>query len=434
MSVNPAILDHQAWLGYLQPDGLVVSPAALVDAQAILDRGQFCGVAGKVRAVCRAHRAEVRRRQATPGHHRSRIASCAASSNGRTTVITTDIPESLKLALAEGETLAPDFAFCEPKPADPARPWLMLIQQLAPGTDFDARTATDARSWNASPAQRFERLLRGVEVPIGLLTNGTQLRLFYAPRGENSGSHHLPRRGDDGDRRPADSRRVPHAAEQQRVCSPGRGTADCRRCSNAAAITRPASPRRSRSKCSTRSTNSSAASSTLTRRRNGAVRRALARDPDDLYAALLTVLMRLVFVLYAEDRDLLPRLRALPPRLLRARTCSSGCAPTPSATPTRSIFATARGRSSASSSGSIHGGCKHPRMAMPARRGYLFDPDRYPFLEGRAATPDRRSTRSFRSSPTACSTACSKSCSSSTASGSPTARSMSSRSAASTRR
>ena len=24
--------DHQAWLDYLQPDGLVVSPAALVDA------------------------------------------------------------------------------------------------------------------------------------------------------------------------------------------------------------------------------------------------------------------------------------------------------------------------------------------------------------------------------------------------------------------
>ena len=26
---DPAFLDHQAWLGYLQPDGLVVSPAAL---------------------------------------------------------------------------------------------------------------------------------------------------------------------------------------------------------------------------------------------------------------------------------------------------------------------------------------------------------------------------------------------------------------------
>ncbi len=31
------IRDHQEWLGYLQPDGLVVSPLALVDAQVILD-------------------------------------------------------------------------------------------------------------------------------------------------------------------------------------------------------------------------------------------------------------------------------------------------------------------------------------------------------------------------------------------------------------
>ena len=47
MSASPAIFDHQAWLGYLQPDGLVVSPAALVDAQAILDRGQFAALQEK---------------------------------------------------------------------------------------------------------------------------------------------------------------------------------------------------------------------------------------------------------------------------------------------------------------------------------------------------------------------------------------------------
>src|SRR4051794_9174278 len=38
MPTDPAIRDHQAWLGYLQPDGLVVSAAALVDAQVLLDR------------------------------------------------------------------------------------------------------------------------------------------------------------------------------------------------------------------------------------------------------------------------------------------------------------------------------------------------------------------------------------------------------------
>ncbi len=37
MAKDSTIRDHQAWLGYLQPDGLVVSPAALVDAQVLLD-------------------------------------------------------------------------------------------------------------------------------------------------------------------------------------------------------------------------------------------------------------------------------------------------------------------------------------------------------------------------------------------------------------
>ena len=35
---DPAFRDHQAWLGYLQPDGLVVSSAALVDCQVTLPR------------------------------------------------------------------------------------------------------------------------------------------------------------------------------------------------------------------------------------------------------------------------------------------------------------------------------------------------------------------------------------------------------------
>src|SRR5436305_4039466 len=38
MPTDPTTRDHKAWLGYVQQDGLVVSPAALVDAQVVLDR------------------------------------------------------------------------------------------------------------------------------------------------------------------------------------------------------------------------------------------------------------------------------------------------------------------------------------------------------------------------------------------------------------
>ena len=36
MSIDPIIKDHQLWIGFVQPEGLVVSPAALKNAQAVL--------------------------------------------------------------------------------------------------------------------------------------------------------------------------------------------------------------------------------------------------------------------------------------------------------------------------------------------------------------------------------------------------------------
>lgn len=38
MPADTTIRDHKAWLGYVQQEGLVVSPAALADAQVVLDR------------------------------------------------------------------------------------------------------------------------------------------------------------------------------------------------------------------------------------------------------------------------------------------------------------------------------------------------------------------------------------------------------------
>src|SRR5258707_7464358 len=40
----------------------------------------------------------------------------------------------------------------------------------------------------------------------------------------------------------------------------------------------------------------------------------------------------------------------------------------------------------------VHGGIQHQDLLMQAYGGSLFDPDRYPFLEGRAASSSWRST------------------------------------------
>ena len=75
------------------------------------------------------------------------------------------------------------------------RPWQLLVRIEAPGVDPDARGALDG--WEATPHQRFERLLRETGVHAGVLISderprtariaSAELRLVYAPRGETSG-------------------------------------------------------------------------------------------------------------------------------------------------------------------------------------------------------------------------------------------------------
>ena len=112
-------------------------------------------------------------------------------------------------------------------------------------------------------------------------------------------------------------------------------------------------------------------------------------DPERLYEAALTVMMRLVFLLCAEERKLLPlddpfyadnyaisTLRAQ----LREQADRSGeevlerrydawCR----------LLATFR---------AVHGGIRHDRLTLPAYGGSLFDPERFPFLEGRKGKDD----------------------------------------------
>ena len=90
------------------------------------------------------------------------------------------------------ETLRPTYAVREFAPQEGQSPWLLLIQCQPVSTELDAPMAESDRYWHASPHAKFERLLRETGVPIGLLCNGTHLRLVYAPRGETSGSPSSP--------------------------------------------------------------------------------------------------------------------------------------------------------------------------------------------------------------------------------------------------
>jgi hypothetical protein len=110
-------------------------------------------------------------------------------------------------------------------------------------------------------------------------------------------------------------------------------------------------------------------------------------EPSELYEAGLTVMMRLVFLLCAEERDLL---------LLGEERYEANYA-------ISTLRIQLRGESEEilerrwdawsrllSVFRFVYGGIEHETLRMPALGGSLFDPDRFPFLEGRAKATNWR--------------------------------------------
>lgn len=299
------------------------------------------------------------------------------------------LPEALNVALPEfGETLAPSFAFREARPKDPEHPWLLLVKELPLGTDLDENQGVEERGWNVSPSRRFERLLRETRVPIGLLSNGARVRLIYAPRGENSGSATFNvKEMTEVAGRPILAAFHLLLGRERLLTAPGEARL-------------PALLARSREYQSRVSATLAQqvldALYELLRGFQGAnertsgelLRSVIERRPDDVYGGLLNVLMRLVFLLFAEDRGLMPtselyvrhysihglfeRLRADNEQHPDTMEQRFGAWPQ-----LLTLFRT------------VYQGCRHPQMKMPARFGHLFDPERYPFLEGRTTAEPR---------------------------------------------
>lgn len=107
--------------------------------------------------------------------------------------------------------------------------------------------------------------------------------------------------------------------------------------------------------------------------------------PVELYEAGLTVMMRLVFVLCAEERGLLLLGDSVYDRCyavstLRGQLAEEADRHGPEVLDRRHdawarLLAVFR---------AVYGGIEHESLRMPALGGSLFDPDRFPFLEGRA--------------------------------------------------
>ena len=291
------------------------------------------------------------------------------------------VDPTLTVTVPEHETLlTPDMAVLWNGAAPDGVPAQALVM-LHPTLDADGRNLFASGEWEASPHQRLERLLRETNVGVGVLVARNTLRLIYAPRGETAGWLSWP------------------LAALGRV--EGRPMlAGLKLClARNAFFTGPPETRlRALLEASREAQN--AVSEKLSGQVLGALYELLRglhraaperiealaeRDAHHLYEGLLTCLMRLVFLLYAEDRDLLPSstdpslkqlwengysIKTLYARLLVDEALN------PDTMDERrggwgQLLAVFR---------LIHGG--HPHW-VTGRGGKLFDPDGFPFLEGR---------------------------------------------------
>ncbi len=389
---DPYVEDHLQWIGFVRPTGLVVSAPALVRAGAVLDRRDSEGQT--LLAACLKERRFDPKEDARP--YIPDFAAFARSVLGWSLspaeyagVPDRPIPPELVMPLADGGgSLRPEFAVREPEPQDGATPWQLLVNVLEPGEDLD-RIARRPGSAEASPHGRMERLLRHTGVAAGLLFNGRTIRLLSAPRGESSGwldfrvadmvqamgrpistALRLLRREsrlltmERGKRLPAlleESRKYQNEVSEKLAEQVLHALYELLRGFQAAQDVS----------------------------KGELLRHTLAEDPDEVYRGLLTVLLRLVFVLYAEQRDMLPK----EGRFLRYYSLGG-------------LYERLREQSGRYTDGMdtrygawaqllvlfrmIHDGAECGEMKLPRRHGVLFDPDRFPFLEGRVAAGARQ--------------------------------------------
>lgn len=278
---------------------------------------------------------------------------------------------NLKTSLPEhGATLIPDFAVVDEQQAN--KP-MLLIQAYAPEVDLDAAHKQDG--WSATPADRMVQLCRSLGCRLGLVTNGERWMLVDAPVGAvttfaswyariwsqepitlQAFVHLLGIRHffvDESEQLPA---LFDRSLKFQDEVTDALGEQVRRAVEVLIQSLDKADQDRNRELLHD------------------------VKEPE-LYEAALTVMMRLVFLLSAEERGLLlmgderyeanyalstlrMQLRKESEEILERRWDAWS-----------RLLAIFR---------AVYGGIEHENLRLPALGGSLFDPDRFPFLEGRA--------------------------------------------------
>jgi hypothetical protein len=291
------------------------------------------------------------------------------------------LPAGLEAPITqEGETLRPDLALLDPETKKP----VLLIQIYEPGQNLSR--VVEGKRWKAEPGTRMAELLRATALPLGLVTNGERWMLVHALKDETTGfagwyanlwldepqtlRAFTSLLGIERFFAVAEEATLPallkESAQNQQEVTDKLGL----QVREAVELLVQAIDR-------------------IDKERGRELLRGFSEQ--GLYEATLAIMMRLVFLLSAEERGLLrlgdpiwdanyavstlgAQLREEADRhgeeLLERRSDAWA-----------RLLATFR---------AVHGGVRHEALSLPAYGGALFDPDRYPFLEGRPRNTEWR--------------------------------------------
>lgn len=284
------------------------------------------------------------------------------------------IPTNIQYeAKDHGETLRPTMVICSPFEPAPR----LLIQQYSISQDLNK--AIPGQHWKDSPATRMMTLLRNTNIRLGLVTNGRHWMLVDAPVNETTGYYTW-----DAEiwlEEPLTLRAFRSLLGMERFFNvPPDETLE-------AMLVRSAMKQQE-----------------VTDQLGDQVRRAVEMlvqtldrlDKDsqrtllhtisekELYEAALTVMMRLVFLLSAEERSMLPLGEALYDQNYAISTMHNQLREQADqqAEEVLGLRFDAWSRLLAVFR-IVYGGVEYIDLRLPAYGGRLFDPDRFPFLEGR---------------------------------------------------
>ncbi|MDP9389479.1 MAG: hypothetical protein M3Q48_16580 [Actinomycetota bacterium] len=289
------------------------------------------------------------------------------------------IPATAQVRAAEpGVTLRPAQVLLDADDQSKVRLGL-FVWPLGTRPDRRPDVAVAGDTWPATPVQRAETWCRESGVPLAVVTDDDQWVLVWAPRGAPAASCRW-RLADLADERILQAGLVSVLGARRFFAVEADQTLE--RLFERAAD----------------------AEAEITKGLGRSVRRsvellvaAMSRDDianqgpvlgdvaaTEVYESAVTVLMRLVFLLFAEERRLLPAedhlwAESYSVLTLRDDLRVSAARDGDDALERRStawhrLLATFR---------AVHGGANHDRLTLPAYGGSLFDPDRFPFLEGR---------------------------------------------------